>query len=104
MRPLHAKAFLIIHRVSEDKDPLWNEMNRAIKKGGFDYIAGSVLFVSGKGDLFVCGFLWKKEFTGFPGHQGNASASENAARPGDGNKKCSIFPGKPAPEAPARGM
>lgn len=36
MRPLHAKAFLIIHRVAEDKDPLWNEMNRAIKKGGLD--------------------------------------------------------------------
>lgn len=34
MRPLHAKAFSIIHRVPEDKDPLWNGMNRAIKKGG----------------------------------------------------------------------
>lgn len=36
MRPLHAKAFLIIHRVAEDKDPLWNVMNRAIKKEGLD--------------------------------------------------------------------
>nr|QLG00571.1 hypothetical protein [Leclercia adecarboxylata] len=34
VRPLHAKAFSIIHRVPEDKDPLWNGMNRAIKKGG----------------------------------------------------------------------
>ena len=34
VRPLHAKALFIIHRVAEDKDPLWNEMNRAIKKGG----------------------------------------------------------------------
>ncbi|PLO75652.1 hypothetical protein CWN49_00600 [Klebsiella michiganensis] len=32
--PLQAKAFLFIHRVAEDKDPLWNEMNRAIKNGG----------------------------------------------------------------------
>lgn len=34
VRPLHAKALLIIHRVAEDKDPLWNEMNREIKRGG----------------------------------------------------------------------
>lgn len=30
VRPLHAKAFFVIHRVPEDKDLLWNEMNREI--------------------------------------------------------------------------
>ena len=34
VRPLHAKALLIILRVSDDKDPLWNDMNREIKNGG----------------------------------------------------------------------
>ncbi|KAI3492036.1 hypothetical protein L1887_43579 [Cichorium endivia] len=32
VRPLHAKAFYVIHRVAEDKDLLWNVMNREIKK------------------------------------------------------------------------
>ncbi|KHO38108.1 hypothetical protein SS21_24225 [Enterobacter roggenkampii] len=31
VRPLHAKAFFVIHRVTADKDLLWNEMNREIK-------------------------------------------------------------------------
>ncbi|OZP41506.1 hypothetical protein CIG28_19240 [Enterobacter hormaechei] len=31
VRPLHAKALFVIHRVAADKDPLWNEMNREIK-------------------------------------------------------------------------
>jgi hypothetical protein len=31
VRPLHAKAFFVIHRVAEDKDLLWNVMNREIK-------------------------------------------------------------------------
>ncbi|PNF44320.1 hypothetical protein C1166_24210 [Enterobacter bugandensis] len=31
VRPLHAKAFYVIHRVAEDKDLLWNVMNREIK-------------------------------------------------------------------------
>gem|GEM_PF-1295585 len=34
-------------------------MNRAIKKGGLDNFAGSLLFISGKHDLSLCGFLWK---------------------------------------------
>ena len=32
VRPLHAKAFYVIHRVAEDKDLLGNVMNREIKK------------------------------------------------------------------------
>ncbi len=31
VRPLHAKAFYVIHRVAEDNDLLWNVMNREIK-------------------------------------------------------------------------
>jgi hypothetical protein len=30
VRPLHAKAFFVIHRVTADKDLLWN-VNREIK-------------------------------------------------------------------------
>lgn len=31
VRPLHTKVFYVIHRVAEDKDLLWNVMNREIK-------------------------------------------------------------------------
>ncbi|AEN67258.1 hypothetical protein Entas_4575 (plasmid) [Enterobacter soli] len=104
VRPLHAKALSFIHSVAEDKDPLWNEMNRAIKKGGLDYFAGLRLILSGKGKLFLCGFLWKKE----NGRRSESSAwfywVLNLGVQGGKGKKCADLPEKTSTRSPGQGQ
>jgi hypothetical protein len=86
--------------VAEDKDPLWNEMNREIKNG-VRLFCGCLLFLSGLLHLFVCGFLCKKKITVVLSHQNVYRVRNRRGRRKDKNER--IGRKKPARKAPVRG-
>ena len=80
MRPLHAKAFFVIHRVAADKDLLWNEMNREIKKVKYDCFAECLLIISGFFTYSFADFCVKKETVATAGHHDTQNAMVNGKR------------------------
>lgn len=87
VRPPHAKAFFIIHRVATDKDLLWNVMNRAKRKGGKNILRISLHSFPGCLIYSFADFCVKKETVAIADHNGKQNLTVTGRRKGVKNKK-----------------
>ena len=81
VRPLHAKAFFVIHRVPADKDLLWNEMNREIKRCSKAVLRNVFYSFPGYFTYSFADFCVKKR------DSGHCGPSRHAERHGELNEK-----------------